>query len=46
MVKAAEVAVLGAAANNPHLSIQQTANYSGVTKTSIRGIFKCRKSLL
>jgi hypothetical protein len=37
---AAEVVVLDAAANNPHLSTRQIESYSGIPKTSVRCILK------
>jgi hypothetical protein len=43
MDKAAEGAVLGAVGNNPHISTQQTENYSKICKASVHGILKCQK---
>jgi predicted transcriptional regulator len=41
--EAAEVAVLGAVANNPHLSTRQIESYSGISKTSVHRILKRHK---
>jgi hypothetical protein len=38
--EAVEVAVLGAVANNPHLSTRQTESYSGISKTITHRILK------
>jgi hypothetical protein len=38
MDEAAEVDVLGAVANNPHLSTWQIESYSVISKTSVHGI--------
>jgi hypothetical protein len=38
--EAAEVAVLGAVANNPNLSTRQTESYSGISKTSVHRVLK------
>jgi hypothetical protein len=42
--EAAEVAVLGAVANSTHLSTRQIESYSGISKTSVHRILKCRVS--
>jgi hypothetical protein len=41
--EAAEIAVLGTVANNPHLSTRQIESYSGISKTSAHRILKRRK---
>jgi hypothetical protein len=41
--EAAEVAVLGAVANNPHLGIRQIESFSGIPKTSVHRILKRHK---
>jgi hypothetical protein len=41
--KVAEVAVLGAVANSPHLSSRQIESYSGISKTSVHRILNHHK---
>jgi hypothetical protein len=40
--KSADVAVLSALANYPHLSAGQTESYSGISKASVHCIIKCQ----